>query len=156
MSCNSSRQAPPNAIAASIDVTGKSVASVPYALVYRTNGAYNNNVPLTLNDDGSRIISYPDPRDVASGNVAPVVLNKGYLLDRRGIGTNTAFLDYTYEEYASLEKSPSVEELMKHIIARDAVIELYRLPLTMADALKNPERCNEFVANGFKGCTKIK
>ncbi len=156
MSCKSSRQAEQQTVAASSDVKDKGVAAIPYALVYRTNGDYRDNVPVTLSDDGTSIVSFPAPMDVTSDKVRPVVLDKGYLLDRRGIGANTAFLDYTYEEYASLKETPSAEELMKHIIARDAVVELHRLPVKAMDAVKNPARCNEFVNNGFQGCTKLK
>ncbi len=156
MSCKSSRQAEQQTVVASSDVKDKGVAAIPYALVYRTNGDYRDNVPVTLSDDGMSIVSFPAPMDVASGKVSPVVLDKGYLLDRRGIGASTAFLNYTYEEYARLEEVPSVEELMKHIIAGSAVVELYRLPVKAMDAVMNPKRCNEYVNNGFKECTKLK
>ncbi len=152
-SCSSSRQTSQET---PLEIKDASVSDLPYAVVYRTQGDYNTNVPVTLNSDGTTILSYPDPRDVASERVAPITLNNGYLLDRRGISANTAFLDYTYKEYARLEKAPSTKELMEHIIAKNAVVELYRLPITLSEAIGNPARCNEFIANGFKDCKKIK
>lgn len=133
----------------------KGAAALPYAMVYRTRADYSNNVPVTLSADGERILSYPDPRDLTSRAI-PLALHKGYLLDRRGISVNTAFLDYTYEEYARLQRAPSAEELLAHIVARNAIVELYRLPVTLSAALANPALCSEFVDNGFKGCMKIK
>ncbi len=156
MSCNSSRQANQRHAVAPSAVKSAGVAVIPYALVYRTNEDYRDNVPVTLSDDGTIIVSFPAPRDVVSVNARPIALDKGYLLDRRGIGANTAFLDYTYEEYASLKETPSAEQLMEHIIAGSAVVELYRLPVKAMDAAKSPARCNEFVNKGFQGCTRMK
>ncbi len=156
-SCSSSRQTSQDATPEPTEIKRENIiADLPYAVVYRTHGDYSNNVPITLNSDGTTIRSYPDPHDVASGKVTPIPLDCGYLLDRRGINANTAFLDYTYTEYARLEKAPSAKELMEHIIAKNAVIELYRLPITVSEAISNPGLCNEFIANGFEGCKKIK
>ncbi len=154
--CTSSREASQESKKEQIEVKSPGVAARPHAIVYRTNGDYANHVPVTLSDDGTTLLSYPDPTDVASGNVTPIALENGYLLDRRGINSNTAYLDYTYEEYAALESAPSVKELMEHIIAKNAITEIYRLPLHASEAIANPSLCNDFVINGFKECKKVK
>src|ERR1044071_4992028 len=69
----------------------------PPAIVYKTKADYSNYVPVILSEDKSKIVSYPDPKDVQSA--APVKLKNGYLLDNRGINKNVAFLRWTYEEY---------------------------------------------------------
>lgn len=98
----------------------------PQALIYKTKGDYNNLVPITLSDDKTQIVSYPDPTDIVLDNKypTPTTLNNGYLLDNRGIGTNVAFLKLTYEEYSKLKNVPSLTELNTLIIDKDPLIEL--------------------------------
>ena len=56
------------------------------------------------------------------------------MLDRRGIGPNTAFTSYTYEEYAALPEAPKPDSLMARIIDSTPFTELYALPITAAEA----------------------
>src|ERR1017187_6426884 len=65
----------------------------PHVVVYKTKANYNNLVPVELTDDKTKIVSYPDPKDVKTENgySLPSSLNNGYLLDNRGIGKNAAF-----------------------------------------------------------------
>ncbi|MDE7125031.1 MAG: hypothetical protein K2O12_00920, partial [Muribaculaceae bacterium] len=65
-------------------------AVMPKARIYRTNGDYRLNVPITLDSSRTEIVSYPGPSDIDM-KMAPVVLDDGWLLDRRGVGVNTAF-----------------------------------------------------------------
>ncbi len=97
-------------------------------IIYKTNGDYNKNVAVMLSDDKTDIISYPDITDVFyAGKLAyPTQLENGYLLDNRGVNKNTAFIKYTYEEYSKLPATPQKEELMKMIISKDPIIELYK------------------------------
>ena len=37
----------------------------PKAVIYKTNGDYNDNVPVNLNADRTSFVSYPDPSDVS-------------------------------------------------------------------------------------------
>ena len=41
---------------------------MPKAHIYKTNGNYNDNVPVTMNADGSQLISYPAPSDISSAS----------------------------------------------------------------------------------------
>lgn len=127
---------------------------VPAAIVYRTTKDYDSHVPVTMDETRTRITSYPAPTDIrtADGYATPTPLCGGYLLDRRGITPNTAFLDYTYAEYAALEATPSAEELVKHVIDKHPIAELYVLPLTVHEAWADTTRCNAIISGGFVGC----
>lgn len=98
----------------------------PPTLVYKTKADYRNLVPVLLSEDKTKIISYPHPSDIKSGDgfPAPTQLNKDYLLDNRGIGSNVAFLKITYEEYAMLPSVPSPDELYNSILDKDPLEEL--------------------------------
>jgi hypothetical protein len=102
------------------------VNSLPPALVYKTRADYGKLVPVIMNDAKTAIVSYPHPSDVKNsrGYLQPVELKKGYLLDKKGIGKNVAFLNITYEEYAKLVEPPSMEQLEKLIIDKDPLVEL--------------------------------
>ena len=92
----------------------------PLVFIYKTNGDYYYNVPVTMNEERTQITSYPAPVDLSYGGGLrlPTRLVDGYLLDNKGIGPNVAFLSYTYEEYSKMKTAPSMEELMSHIIAK--------------------------------------
>jgi hypothetical protein len=98
----------------------------PPTLIYKTSKDYVNQVPVILSDDKTTIVSYPHPRDLKRGDkfLVPTTLQKGYLLDNRGIGKNVAFLKYTYEEYASFSTAPELSELNAAILDKDPLIEL--------------------------------
>jgi len=93
----------------------------PRALVYKTKKDYRKLVPVILSSDRSTIISYPHPSDLATGNgySLPVSLKQGYLLDKRGIGPEVAFLKLTYEEYAALKELPNLQEMYSWIVEKD-------------------------------------
>lgn len=130
---------------------------VPAAIIYRTTGHYDNNVPVTMDETRTRIMSYPAPADLraADGYATPLPLRNGYLLDRRGMTRTTAFLDYTYAEYAALETTPSAGELAKHVIDKHPIAELYLLPITTHEALGDTARCNAIISSGFAGCEAV-
>ncbi len=106
---------------------GGAVIPAPPCIVYKTKKDLNNYVPVILSDDKLQIVSYPDVRDVYfRGELAyPSKLSEGYLLDNRGIGVNVAFLDFTYEAYSKLDRTPTTEELLKHLLDTDPVLEMY-------------------------------
>ncbi len=99
----------------------------PHVMVYKTSGDYRFNVPVLLSDNDSAIISYPDPSDIKlSGEAAsfPSLLNKGFLIDKRGVSKHSAFLKLTYSDYAKLDSLPSLATLNSWILARNAITEL--------------------------------
>lgn len=120
-------------------------AKIPRAVVYRTNGDYNDNVAVTLSHDRTKLASYPAVGDV-SVNSAPVALADGWLLDRRGgIGPNTAFLKWTYAEYSALPSTPSTTAIMEAVIPEARVENAFTLPWTTREALDNINRVDSLV-----------
>ena len=101
----------------------------PVAIIYKTKADYSKNVPVTLSEDKSHIVSYPAAQDVyTNGSLAyPAELEKGFLLDNRGVNVNSAFLKLTYEEYAKLKPLPGTDELYKMIIDKDPITEMYNM-----------------------------
>ncbi len=133
---------------------GQEAAVRPMAIVYKTNGNFNDNVPITLSADRKEIISFPAPSDISVSS-APIQLAEGYLLDRRGIGENTAFTQYTYESYSALKQAPSLKLLNESIIRGAEVVEIVRLPMTLTEAINDTTRCNTIIRNGFPDCDVV-
>lgn len=127
---------------------------IPKAVVYRTNGPFADNVPVTMNRDRTAIVSFPDPSDVR-GDYAPVLLADGYLLDRRGVGINTAFTRYTYPEYAALESAPSLQRLREMVIPGSIVTDIVKLPFPLSTALADTARVNRLIRQGFPDCEVV-
>jgi hypothetical protein len=102
--------------------------SLASCIIYKTRSDYSRNIPVTLSEDKTKIVSYPDVKDVYyNGELAcPAKLEDGFLLDNRGIGPNVAFLSFTYEEYSKLGKTPSSSELYEKIVDKDPLTEMYR------------------------------
>lgn len=116
------------------------VAAMPKAVIYKTNGDYANYVPITLNPARTAILSYPGPKDVSADLSTPLPLANGWMLDRRGgISANTAFLKYTFAQYSGLKSAPTPEELFDKIIPDARVTEVKVLPMSLSQALKNPQ-----------------
>lgn len=133
-----------------------SVMAMPRVVIYKTKADYSNLVPVTMNDDKTKIVSYPDPIDVKTGK-RPTALNDGYLLDNFGISKNTVYTDYTYEEYAALEKVPEMDTLLQHIIERNPLTAYYvsNDNYPRGDESRNIETLNRAIADGMKGFTKV-
>lgn len=136
-------------------IVGTSVSALPKAVVYATRKDYSNFVSVTMDARRQNITSFPDPKDIREEQ-KPVALSGGYWLDQRGVSERTAFLDYTYEQYAALPAPPSLEELKAHILDSDPITVLYTLPLTLSEARSDTARCNAIIASGFEGCKKMK
>lgn len=130
----------------------KGQRDVAMTRIYKTNGDYADKVPVTLNDSRTALVSFPAPSDLVGA--APVALDGGFLLDRRGVSANTAFTRWTYAEYSALPSAPSAEEIMKNLIPDARVTEIYSMPF----ATGTPgavQLCNDAIANGLKGCTLL-
>ncbi len=140
------------------NMTGNSFHKTqPPCIVYKTTADYSKNVAVGMNADRSVITSYPDVADVfVNGNYPyPVSLDNGYLLDVRGIGPDAAFLDWTYEAYHKLGKTPSVEELMKHMLDKNPLTEMYSCGDRSAYT-DLPAAMNNLIHKGFENCKKLK
>lgn len=128
----------------------------PRAMIYKTTRDYSDRVPVTMNRERTRIVSYPAPSDLYyKGKLAvPDRLADGYLLDNRGIGANTVFLDYTYDEYTRLKVIPNPDELAGHILDKYPFTVLWDCGTRnrYKDEIKE---LNRRIAEGFAGCRKI-
>jgi hypothetical protein len=99
-------------------------------IVYKTKADYFEKVPIQLSEDKNRVISYPAASDLKKKGeyTFPVKLADHYLLDRRGIGPHTAFLEWDYEKYVESAGTRSTDELLKLVLDADPFIELYHCP----------------------------
>lgn len=122
LSCSSSKNS-------GMNNNGKTGVASPPAMVYKTKKDYSKNVPVGLSEDKKRVVSYPAQSDIRKGKefTYPTKLTDGYLLDNRGIGPNTAFLRFTYEDYYNMDNVPTAERLMNYILDDDPFTELYKV-----------------------------
>ena len=131
-------------------------ANKPF-LIYKTRADYYNMIPVIMNADKTKIISYPSPSDVMVDGklMLPVRLKNGYLLDIRGIAANVAFTSFTYEDYVNLDAAPSINILMSSIIDDDPILELYDCK-NLPDIKHDNDKINALIIERFKKCEKIK
>lgn len=122
-------------------------------IVYKTVADYDIYVPVGLNSSGDQIVSYPAPADLYyNGELAlPVKLKEGYRLDRRGIGAQSAFTSYTYEEYSKMDAPPSLQELYDHILVKNPFVELYDCG-NKSNYKDLEKELNQKIRKGMTGC----
>lgn len=96
----------------------RTTAVSPTVYIYKTRKDYSKLVPVLMDENRTRIVSYPAPSDLLRNGrpTLPTPLEEGFWLDNRGIGPTVAFLSYTYEEYIGFTKAPSYQDLMNHIV----------------------------------------
>ncbi len=123
----------------------QSYVTKPGIIIYKTKADYFNNVPVSLSEDKSTLVSYPAPSGLKLNDSLlryPVELKDNYLLDNKGIWLNVAFLSITYKDFAALQKSPTPDEIMKMIIDTDPLKEFYFDEDKLLDSLKNEQLIN--------------
>lgn len=125
----------------------------PPLIIYKTIADYYDKVPVTLSCDRQRIIAYPHPADLKRDGkfVYPTRLTGGYLLDNRGISKDVAFLEYTYEEYAKLEKIPNPDDLFWKILDKDPLIK-FCICGSRYDYDGDINTLNSTIIDGFTNC----
>lgn len=152
-----SKKVSPQGASTSSKVKQAVIPSAP-CIIYKTKTDYSKYVPVMLSEDKKNIVSYPDIRDVYyKGKLAyPTVLADGFLLDNRGIGPDVAFLNITYEAYRDLSKTPSIDELMKLILDKDPIREMFQCGYR--SQYSDPEKeLNNLISSGnLKNCKKLK
>jgi uncharacterized lipoprotein YajG len=96
-------------------------------IIYKADKKFANYIPVLLNDEGTKIVSYPAPSDIfIDGKLAkPTALKNNYWIDNRGISAHSAFINYTYEEYSKLADAPTLEIMYSKIIAKNAITQVY-------------------------------
>lgn len=134
-----------------IIIGGSTKNAIPNAVIYRTSCDCSDLVPVNLNASGTALISYPAPSDITPSS-SPVRLNNGWLLDRRGIGINTRFTNYTYAEYRSLSTAPSPAKLLDNLNTNCHITDIVRLPISASEAADSLELCNNYIASGLENC----
>ena len=143
--CKSNKEAVATDLPAVAIGMGKPAKALPKAVAYKTNGDYNDYVPVIVSDDGTKLVAYPDPTDIRE-NSTPVELGNGWLLDRRGsIGKNTRFTKWTYAEYAKLPVVPKRAVIMESLLPDARVTEVKVLPITYSEALASPQKAKKYV-----------
>jgi hypothetical protein len=97
-------------------------------VVYKTKKNYDRNVPVILNTEKTMVVSYPDPADIKAARPYPIHLKSKYLLDRRGINRNVAFLKLTYRQYSKLKIAPDPNFILSNLILdKDPILEFHIL-----------------------------
>jgi hypothetical protein len=131
--------------------------ALPPCIIYKTKADYSKQVPVALSSDKSTIASYPDVRDIFINGTYPypTKLDDGFLLDNRGVGPDVAFLDYTYEAYHNLGKTPTMDDLLKHIEDKNPLVALYQCGNKSQYADLSRE-LNVLIHAGFKNCKRLK
>ncbi len=155
-SCHCSKNA--TSAAESVPATGSinQVTRGAKAIVYKTNKDYSNLVPVTMNSEKTKIVSYPAPTDIFYKGILakPTPLKNGYLLDNRGINENTVFLNYTYEEYSRLSEAPSLQEMLLRVVEKNPMVEIIDCGLRYQykDEVKE---LNALIDANFPRCKKV-
>lgn len=117
-----------------------------HAVIYKTNGDYNDYVTALYDKKTGTFISYPAPSDIQPVESAPLPLADGWLLDRRGtIGDATVFLRWTMSQYSKLAKVPSIDELRQAIMTDAKVTRFEVLPMSSFDAQRDTARVNRLI-----------
>lgn len=125
---------------------------LPKARIYKTNGNFAQLVPITLNSERTAVVSYPAPSDLR--NSEPVALADGWLLDRRGISYQTAFLRTTYAEYMALPSAPSRGQLLGLVNPSARVTQIVEMPFPYSGECAS--ECNKLIRSGLPGCVELK
>ena len=136
------------------EYTMTQILAVQQVIIYKTTGDFSRLVPVIMNGERTQIVSYPAPTDlVYQGKPAlPVSLADGYLLDNRGIQPNVVFTSFTYEEYAALSVAPTMDELMKKIVEKYPLTEMYYCG--RRDNFRDINELNKLINDGFPNCQK--
>ena len=140
------------------ETPGSSSVASPPCLIYKTREDYSQNIPVILSEDKSAILSYPDVKDIYYKGILayPTLLYDGFLLDNRGISLNVAFLSLTYKEFSEMTKTPSSSELMKLIIDKDPLKELYQCGKRSQYSDLEKELNDLIVSRKINSCKRLK
>lgn len=131
-------------------------AALAPIVIYKTRGDYRELVPIQLSADGSTVVSYPSRYDLGEPGAfsTPLLLDAGYLVDRRGVGPHTAFLKLTYDEYYALPNDPSITELLGWVIDREPFTFLAVCDRSYFTT-KSKEEFERYIAEGMPGANVL-
>lgn len=115
-------------------IGSRPVTSILKATAFQMTGDYSNNVAVTLNSDGS-LAYFPAPSDITPDS-KPISLGDGWWLNRQGLGPNSQFTKFTFEEYSKLKVVPTPEEIKASIIPGARVSDWKKLSYPAGEAMK--------------------
>ena len=108
---------------------------MPKATAFRMSGDYADNVAVTVGADGN-LTYFPDPKDITADS-EPLNLGNGWWLNRQGLGKNSVFTKYKFDEYAELPQVPSLQQLKNAIIPGARFNQIIELPYSIGEASEN-------------------
>jgi len=124
-------------------VRGSRPAAIPKATAFRMSGDYADNVAVTTDQQGN-VTYYPAPSDISESS-RPVDLGDGWWLNRQGIGENSVFTKYTFNEYMRLKNVPSASELKAAVIPEAKVVEMVKLPYNINEAASHINEIKDYL-----------
>lgn len=74
-------------------------------------------------------------------------LESGWLLSPVGVGPQTVFTTYTYDEYRRLSQPPAPEEILKAVIPGSRVTTTMQVPMTLGEALADPAAVDRYLSS---------
>lgn len=118
-------------------VPGNEMNSRPHfarlrATLFKMSADYANNVAVTLGPDG-QLRYFPAPSDINEDS-KPLKVGEGWWLNRQGLGANSVFTKWTFEEYKNLKEVPTPGEIKAAIIPGAKVIEFRQLAIPAEEA----------------------
>lgn len=125
-------------------------------IIYQTRADYSQYVPVRMNAERTKIISFPLPHELHFQGIPllPTPLNKGFRLDNIGIGPDVAFLKFTIRQYILLLTPPPVEVMMQHILDSQPLVAMfqcgYRYEYT--DLIRD---VNVLIERGLTNCLQV-
>lgn len=136
---NASQEAPQKVITVSQPMVGM----MPKATAFKMNGDYADKVAISLGSDG-QLTYFPAPSDISPAS-APTSLGNGWYLNNQGLGENSVFTKYTFEEYSKLPSVPTPQQLKDAIIPGSKVVRMVELPYSIGDAKSNIQGIKDYV-----------
>lgn len=106
------------------------------ASAFRMSGDYADRVAVTLDSEGE-LVYYPAPTDITADSM-PTAIADGWYLNRQGLGPNSVFTRWTFEEYGSFQSVPTPQEIKAAIILGARVTEFKILPIPSSEAAELP------------------
>ncbi len=110
-----------------MEIGGKPVSALRHIIIYKTRYNHYHSVPVLLNAEKTEVVGYPAKEDLLMGDgffALPLQLEDGWLLDRRGISKNSAFLAISYTEYYQNDIL-STKAMYDAIADKDPFLEIY-------------------------------
>jgi hypothetical protein len=130
-SCNKQNSETTLVVPESLPGTVLSVHKVPQATAFKMSGDYSNYVAVTFDANG-RLLYYPAPGDITNYS-KPIDLGNGWWLNNQGLSANSVFTSWTFDEYAALKNTPSVDEIKASILLNARVTDICTLPYKVGD-----------------------